>query len=181
MELAGLLSANLAAPAAGAFVSGLMGIGSLLRQYHAGEIDRVEFVDMSHMVVVDAAIVGLASMTGQTLIPIPLLGAFVGSIAGKFVASSITGALGEADSELIAHLHTYEQSALTQLDEAHQAAVRRLDTYFGNLERLSEVAFDHTVNAGLRLEASITFAERVGVSDELILRTTDDIDKYMAQ
>ena len=174
-------STNLSAPAAGAFVSGLMGIGSLLHQYHAREIDGGEFVDMSQMVAVDAAIVGLASMTGQTLVPVPLLGAFVGSIAGKFVASTITGALGEAESELIARLHAYEQSALARLDETHQAHIQRLDAYFGNLERLAEVAFNNNVNTGLRLDASVRFAERVGVPDNLILRTTDDLDEFMTE
>ena len=174
-------SANLPAPAAGAFVSGLMGIGSLLRQYHAGEIDGGEFVDMSRLVAVDAAIVGLASMTGQVLIPVPLLGAFVGSIAGKFVASTITGALGDTESELMAQLHAYEQNALSRLDEAHLAHIQRLDAYFGNLERLAEVAFDNNVNTSLRLNASVRFAERVGVPDDLILRTTDDLDEFMTE
>ena len=170
-------STSLAAPAAGAFVSGLMGVGSLLRQYHSGKIDGDEFVDMSQMVVVDAAIVGLASMTGQALIPIPVLGAFVGSIAGKLVASAIT----EAESELVEQLHASEQSAFAQLDEAHQAYIQRLDDYFGNLRRLADVAFDDTVNTCLRLDASVRFAEDVGVPDDLILRTTDDLDTYMLE
>ena len=73
------------------------------------------------MVAVDAAIVGFASVTGQVLIPVPLLGAFIGSVAGKFVASAITAGLGDAESDLIAQLHAYEQSVLTKLDEAHQS------------------------------------------------------------
>ena len=59
-------STNLAAPAAGAVVSGLMGIGSLLSQYHAGEIDSGQFVDMSQVVALDSAIVGLASLAGRS-------------------------------------------------------------------------------------------------------------------
>lgn len=174
-------SAHLSAPAAGAFVSGLMGIGSLLRQYHAGEIDGDEFVDMSQVVAVDAAIIGLASMTGQALIPLPLLGAFAGSIAGKFVASTITRALGESESELVSQLHAYERSALAQIDKAYQVYIQRLDTYFGNLERLAKIAFDETVNTDLRLNASVRFAETVGVPDDLILRTIDDLDEFMTE
>ena len=174
-------SANLSAPAAGAFVSALMGIGSLLRQHQTGEIDTGEFVDMSQLVAVDAAIVGLASMTGQVLIPVPLFGAFVGSIAGKFVASAITDYLGETESDLIAHLQAYEQAALLRLDDAHRAHVQRLNAYFGNLERLAEVAFDNDVNTGLRLATSIRFAESVGVSDNFIIRTTQDLDNFMTE
>ena len=174
-------SANLSAPAAGAFVSALMGIGSLLRQHHAGKIDGGEFVDMSQIVAVDAAIVGIASMTGQVLFPVPLLGAFIGIIAGKFVTSAITDYLGETESELIAQLQAFEQTALLRLDGAHRAHVQRLNAYFGNLERLAEVAFDSDVNTSLRLAASIRFAEAVGVPDNVILRTTHDLDQFMTE
>ena len=174
-------SANLAAPFAGAVVSGLMGIGSLLRQYDAGEISGHEFVDMSQMVAMDAAIVGLASATGQVLIPVPVVGALVGSVAGKFVANIITETLGESEAELIARLRAYEQSALAQLDEAYREHIRRLDAYFGSLERLAAFAFDSDVNLDLRLNLSIRFAERVGVPSELILRTTDDLDEFMTE
>ena len=174
-------SARFSAPAAGAVVSGLMGIGSLLRQYHAGEISGHEFVGMSQMVAMDAAIVGLASATGQVLIPVPVVGALVGSVAGKFVANVITETLGESEAELIAHLRAYEQSALAQLDKAYREHIRRLDAYFGSLERLAAFAFDSDVNLDLRLNLSIRFAERVGVPDELILRTTDDLDEFMTE
>ena len=174
-------SANLAAPFADAVVSGLMGIGSLLRQYHAGEISGHEFVDMSQMVAMDAAIVGLASATGQVLIPVPVVGALVGSVAGKFVANIITETLGESEAELIARIRAYEQSALAQFDEAYREHIRRLDAYFGSLERLAAFAFDSDVNLDLRLNLSIRFAERVGVPRELILRTTDDLDEFMTE
>ncbi len=174
-------STNFAAPVAGAVVSGLMGIGSLLRQYHAGEISGHEFVDMSQMVAMDAAIVGLASATGQVLIPVPVVGALVGSVAGKFVANAITETLGESEAELIAQLRAYEHNAQTRLDEAYRAHIRRLDAYFGSLERLAAFTFDSDVNLDLRLTASARFAEIVGVPRELILRNTDDLDEFMTE
>ena len=184
---------HLSAPAAGAFVSGLMGIGSLLRHYHSGQIDGEQFVDMSQIVVMDAAIVGMfsgagmsagvaaGSLIGQTAIPVPLLGALLGSIAGKFVASAIKDSLGESESELSEQLHAYEEGALSQLDQAYQAHVQRLDAYFGNLERLADVAFDNTLNTDLRLYASVGFAEAVGVPDRLILHTTDELDRFLEE
>ena len=174
-------STDLAAPFAGALVSGLMGVGDLLRQYHSGKIDGDQFVELSHIIAADAAIVGLAAAAGQTLIPIPMLGAFVGSLAGKIVASAIKDGLGAAESELIARLAAYEKRALEQLDKEFRAFIKRLDAYFGNLERLAKVAFDNTVNTTLRLEASIQFAEIVGVPDRHILRSTDDLDDFMME
>ena len=174
-------STNLSAPAAGALVSGLMGVGSLLHHYHSGAIDGEQFVDMSQMVVMDAAIVGMASMTGQVLIPVPLLGAFVGSVAGKLVAAAIKDSLGESESELSEQLLAYEEAALSQLDHSYLAHVRRLDTYIENLERLALVAFDNAVNTDLRLYASVEFAEAVGVPDGLIIHTTDDLDRFLEE
>ena len=56
-----------------------------------------------------------------------------------------------------------------------------LDAYFGNLERLADVAFDNTLNTDLRLYASVGFAEAVGVPDRLILHTTDELDRFLEE
>ena len=170
---------DLAAPFAGALVSGLMGIGDLLGRHSAGEIDDVQFVDLSLMVASDAAIVGICAATGQTFIPIPMLGAFVGSVAGKIVASAIRDGLGEAESELIKRLKAYEMEAFGKLDDTLRNAMHEIDAYFGRLEDLARVAFDETVNITLRLEASVRIAEAVNVPDEQILRSTADLDTFM--
>ena len=172
---------DLTAPFAGALVSGLIGVGDLLRQYHSGKIDGDQFVELSHIVAADAAIVGLAATAGQVLIPIPMLGVFVGSLAGKFVASAIKDGLGEAEAELIARLEAYEKRALEQLDEKCRAEIKKLDAYFGSLERLARNAFDEKRNTKLRLEASIQIAEAVGVPNSDILRTTNDLDTFIME
>ena len=174
-------SADLAAPFAGSLVSGLLGIGDLLGQYHAGEIDGDQFVDCSLMVAAEAAIVGLSAAAGQTLIPIPMLGAFLGSIAGKIVASAIRDGLGEAESELIERLKTYETEAIGKLDDALRAVIVELDAYFGRLSDLARIAFDKTVNTELRLAASIRIAEALEVPDNQILRSNADLDTFMEE
>ena len=174
-------STDLAAPFAGALVSSLMGIGDLLGQYHSGEIDGEQFVDCSLMVAAEAAIVGLSAAAGQTLIPIPMLGAFVGSIAGKIVASAIRDGLGEAESELIERLKAYEADAIGKLDDVLRAAMEELDAYFGRLSDLARIAFDETVNTQLRLAASIRIAETVEVSTHQILRSKADLDNFMEE
>lgn len=174
-------STDLAAPFAGALVSGLIGIGDLLGQYHSGEIDGEQFVDCSLMVAAEAAIVGLSAAAGQTLIPIPMLGAFVGSIAGKIVTSAIRDGLGEAESELIERLKAYEAEAIAKLDDALRAAMEELDAYFGRLSDLARIAFDETVNTELRLVASVQIAEAVEVPDHQILRSEADLDNFMEE
>ncbi len=174
-------STALSAPAAGAVVSGLIGVGALLNQYRAGRIDGDEFAEMSQIVAADAAIVGLTTFAGQAAIPFPILGALIGSVAGKFVASAIKNGLGDSENALIARLDAYERNALARLDAEFAAVVQRLDAYFGNLERLAATAFDQTVNVNLRLQASVEFAESVGVRNDLILRGAEDLDAFMTE
>lgn len=171
-------STALAAPYAGSLVSGLIGVGGLLREHHAGTIHGDQFVEMSHIVAMDAAIAGLAVAAGQTLVPIPMLGALLGSLAGKLVASALKGGLGESASALSQRLAEYELHALEQLDEEQRALLQRLDAWFGNLERLAATAFDPESNTRL-LEASVQAAKIVGVPEKRILRTTGDVDAYI--
>ena len=172
-------STALAAPFAGSLVSALMGIGVLLRDHQAGAIDADQFVELSQVVALEAAVVGLAAAAGQTLFPVPLLGAVLGSLAGGFVVSALKEGLGESASELTARLVESERCALDQLDEKYRACAERLASWFGNLERLATRAFDTEQNTTLLLQASVELAEAAGVPDERIVRTTGDVDEFM--
>ena len=157
-----------------------MGIGTLLSQLRAGEIDDAQFVDLSLMVAAVTAIACIAAVAGQTLIPVPLLGAFVGSVAGKLVESAIRDSLGEqAESELIGRLQAYEAAAIEELDESLRAAMHELDASFGRLENLMRVAFDETVNTNMRLATSVLIAKCAGVPRDRILRSIGDVDAFM--
>ena len=175
-------STRLGAPFAGSLVSALMGIGTLLSQREAGEIDDAQFVDLSLMVAAESAITCIAAVAGQTLIPVPVLGAFVGSVAGKLVESALKGSLGEdAEAELIGRLQAYEATAIDELDESLRAAMHELDASFDRLENLMRVAFDETVNTNMRLATSVVIAECAGVPRDRILRSTGDVDAFMEE
>ena len=171
----------LAAPFAGSLVSGLMGVGSLLRDYQVGMIDADQFVDLAHIVALDASTTGLAAAAGQVLIPLPLLGALMGSLAGHFVSCALKDGLGKSESALTARLDEYQRYALERLDTECSAVLQQLDDRFGNLERMAGIAFDQSANTELRLKASVGFAQAVGVPDARILRTTTDVDVYMKE
>ena len=110
-----------------------------------------------------------------------MLGAFVGSIAGKIVALAIRDGIGEAELELVERLRAYEAEAIGKLDDALRAAMDELDAYFGRLSDLALIAFDETVNTELRLVASIQIAEAVEVPSHQILRSNADLDTFMEQ
>ena len=143
-----------------------------MRDHHAGAIDGDQFVELSHIVSFDAAVAGLVVAAGQTVVPLPVLGALLGSLAGRIVSSALKDGLGESASDLAARLAEYERDALVQLDEEYRVLVQRLDNWFANLEQLASTAFDPEQNTRLRLEASVQAAESVGVPATGILRTT---------
>ena len=172
---------DLAAPFAGSLVSGLIGIGNLLGQYHTGRINDVEFVDLSLMAAAESAIVGLSVAAGQILIPIPMLGAVVGSIAGKVVSVAIKGGLGEAESSLIERLKTYEAQSIANLDDALRGTMVSLDSFYARLVDLAYIAFDETVNTDLILAASIQMAETLDVPEGQILRSTAALDAFIEE
>ena len=172
---------ELSAPFAGALVSALIGVGRLVGHYRAEKIDGTQFVNLSLLVASDAAIVVMASMAGQTLIPMPMLGAFIGSIAGKLVASAIRKGFGDIDPELAEHVDAYETQAIARLDDTLQTELERLDSWFGSLANLARIAFDEATNSELRLAASVRFAEAVGLPNHQILRSTSDIDTFMLE
>ena len=172
---------ELSAPFAGALVSALMGVGRLVGHYCAEKIDGTQFVNLSLLVASDAAIVGMASMAGQTLIPMPMLGAFIGSIAGKLVASAIRKGFDDIDPQLAERVDAYEAQAIAKLDDALQTELERLDSWFGSLADLARIAFDEATNSELRLAASARFAQAVGLPNHQILRSTSDIDEFMLE
>ena len=174
-------SADLAAPFAGSLVSGLMGVGALLKENQQGKISDEEFVDLSLIVAADAAVVGIAAVAGQTLIPVPVLGAFIGSVAGKLVASAVKDGLGEAESELTERLRQFETAAIKRLDDELRAVAVELDAHFGRLEDLARIAFDEGINTEMRMAASIRFAEAVDVRNDHIIRSQDDLDAFMQE
>ncbi|MGC9423886.1 hypothetical protein [Vibrio sp.] len=170
---------DLAAPFAGAMVSGLVGIGDLVQQYHQGQINSDQFAELSFFVATDAAIVGLATVAGQAIIPIPMLGAFVGSISGKIVASALKSYFQNSENELIDKIESRVNYILHKLDVEHRKFIEQLNQYFDKLETLINLAFDEELNTSLRLAASVTLAETMGVEDSLIIRSTDDLDEFM--
>ena len=172
---------DLAAPFAGSLVSGLVGIGSLLGRHHSGKISDAEFVDLSLIVASESAIVGLSAAAGQTLIPIPMLGAFTGALAGKIVALSIKDGLAESESELIDMLKSYETWAIEKLDGALRATMERIEEHYGRLADLARIAFDEETNTELRLAASIQMAETLDVPESEILRSRAVIDAFMQE
>jgi hypothetical protein len=171
--------ADTAAPFAGAMVSSAMATAELVRSHRRGEIAFDEMVELGELACSEAAMIGVAAAVGQAVIPIPVLGALVGTFAGRFLANHGRRLLSESDQRLAHTLEERFQKALSALDREQQATVTRLVADFDRLGELTEAAFDVERNAALRLGASVKLAEAHGVAAERIVRDTADLDRFM--
>jgi hypothetical protein len=166
--------ADVAAPFAGAFVSAAKGMASLVADYHAGKLSLDALIDNGMFVCSDAAIVGLCTAAGQTLIPVPVLGAVLGSIAGKFLSNFI----GRKAREVTDRLAERMNRIVAALDEEVRKVFAFLEAEFDRLGELTTAAFDLSNNTRL-LDASLALARAHGVSETLLIRNESDLDTFM--
>jgi hypothetical protein len=167
-------SAQLSAPFAGAFVSAVKGVGALTKQLHAGEINMDQFIDSGLLVCSESAIVGICTVLGQSLIPIPVLGAVIGSIAGKVLASVASKDVNGLALKLDASMRKFR----TILDNTYNALIRKIEMEFDRLGELTHAAFDFKNNVKL-LESSLDLARAYGVNEARLIKSHIELDNLM--
>jgi len=167
-------NAALSAPFAGAIVSAAKGISSLMFDYNADKITFEEFTDLGLIICAESAIVGLATAAGQTLIPIPILGAVIGSLAGKILAEFATGKGRDIAERMRKDMADY----MRKIDENYRAIIRAIDKEFERLGKLTEAAFDLNRNTDL-VFASANLARAYGVAEKDIISNHSELDDFM--
>lgn len=170
--------AEMSAPLAGAFVSAGMEVASLVSSLNRGEISSEEFVELSLFACADSAIVAAGASIGQALIPIPVVGAVIGTIAGRMVSDFCKNLLG-VDTNLCKQVEQNYRKFLAQIDQAYKATVANLIATYDKLGNLAQAAFDTNLNLELRLQASIKLAQEYGVDDADIIHNIDELDLFM--
>lgn len=165
--------ANLSAPFAAAIVGASKGVSSLYNDLNNGDITLEEFVNDSLLICSESAIVGMATFAGQTLIPIPVLGAVLGSIAGQ----TLLNLIGEKSGKTVSAIKSEMERFLADLEDKYRLVVKKITDEYKKLGDLTTVAFDLNLNVGL-LDRSVDLARAYGVPEDKILKNRSDIDNY---
>lgn len=165
--------ASLSAPFAAAVVSASKGLASLHADYRKGEIGLDEFTSMSLIICAESSIVGLATAAGQTLIPIPVLGAVIGSLAGQMMVNL----LGKDSGKTVSALRKEMDSFIADLDQKYRHVVEHIMIQFKLLGDLTTAAFDFELNVSL-LSRSVELAQAYGVAEDKILKNIAEVDDY---
>jgi len=167
--------AEMSAPFAGAVVSAAKGVTSLVADYKARRISREALLDEGLFVCGEAAIVGLCTAASQTLIPIPVLGAVLGSVAGKLLASFLGKKIRGTQRALDEKLEEFRAA----LSAKYQKVMAELEARIAELGELTRAAFDPALNEQL-VQTSIALARAHGVPEHRILKSVEDLDAYMS-
>ncbi|WP_160036759.1 hypothetical protein [Paenibacillus sp. An7] len=166
---------SLSAPFAGAVTSAAMGVTSLLVNYQKCKIDLDEVVTQGQILCLEAGIAAVGGAMGQTLIPIPVLGAIIGTVTTNLVWGIAKGKLGQKEEAFKRHMDDYMAGLLAKVDSDYYKIIQKIDKAYARFNTLIDAAFDVHANKATLAAASIQLAREIGVEEHKILKNNDDL------
>lgn len=171
----------LSAPFAGAVTSASMGMTSLILDFNDGKIDSSELLEMGQVLCLDAGVAAIGTALGQTFIPIPVVGAIIGSVTTNFVWDIVKGKLGEHEAELKKVMDDYMAELTSKVDNAYFDLIEKIDAKYRKYNSLLEAAFDLQQNEATLAAASVDLAISIGVDKSKIIKNDDELWDYFTK
>ena len=169
---------RISAPNASALVMATYGMIDVVLRFRSSEITQDELMNLLTLNVIDSSFAAIGACVGQIMIPIPVLGSVVGSIATSIIWEIGKGILSDREHELIQNYRENLDSHIKNLDDKYKIILNDIIDKYHKLGRLQDYSFDLSINTRLRFEYSIELAEYIGVSDDEILHDLSEIDSY---
>lgn len=161
---------------ASAYVTAAFGVASQVKALEDGKVSQEDFIINCETICLDVTVSAIASLVGQAVIPIPVLGAVIGNVAGEFIYD-LCKKQGAVEAQKIIEGYNSEMAQLNQqLDVQLLKVVLEIQKDLKRFTDLERLAFDENVNNAF--VGSIDLAREVGVSSNKILKTKEDIDNY---
>lgn len=161
---------------ASAYVTAAFGVTAQLYAYSRKEISSEELLLNCEAVCMDATVSAVSSLIGQTLIPVPVLGSVIGNVVGQFVyeigKEFATGEQQKVFDNYRKELKEFE----SKLSREHQDFINKMQMIIEEFESLEKLSFDKDVN--IAFNNSVKFALSVGVCEEKILKTEQEVYDY---
>lgn len=169
---------HLAAPSAGAVTAGTFGLASAVIKLRNGEVDEDGFIDLVTVNAIDATGAAIGAAIGQTIIPIPVVGALVGSIVTTTALGLGKNVLNKHEQEILNRYQSRVDSFIENLDKEYKEKLKILLDKYRKLSELQNYSFDLDLNIQLQFVGSIELARFVGVPESNILHNENEIDDY---
>ena len=166
------------APLASAYVSASFGIASLSKKHKDGEIETDEFIENSQLLCMESAVSAIGASLGSVIIPVPILGAVIGSIVANTMSTIGKEYLENKEKALIEEYNNKFMLEIGKMDREHLLILTQIMQEYYKLGDITAKAFDFNLNSNLRFNKSIELAKVHSVNENEILKTTDDIKSY---
>lgn len=167
------------AAVASSLVTAAFGIMAESIKLKNGIITGEDFLINSEVIALDVTVCAVSSVLGQTLIPIPVLGAIIGNVAGNFVYDIVKETISENEAEWIKKQNEQMQMIQQYLDKRYLQLVEILKAEFKKYKSLVDMAFSADFNEAF--EGSVGLAQYVGVSEGDILKNMEDINNFFTR
>ncbi|WP_232330629.1 hypothetical protein [Nocardia fusca] len=164
------------AAVASSIVTTSFGIAEQANKLRRGEIDELEFIENSEIIALEAAVRALSSFVGQATIPIPILGAVIGTTVGTVMYKAVASSLTKREAALIERYLDEQRTLDEQLAAEYQATLEKLDQSMSDYLGLLERAFSPDVQVAL--VGSVELAVELGVASDEILDSDEKVDAY---
>lgn len=164
------------AAVASALVTAAFGVTAQARLLQQGKISKEDFIINSEVVCLDVSVSAIASLMGQVMIPVPVLGAIIGNAAGMFMYSIAKNNLSKREQALIANFNSSIYELNEQLDEKYRELIDLFNREFAKFKSVLDLALDLDVN--IAFAGSIAMAQYVGCDKDKILWNKQDVDAY---
>lgn len=164
------------AAVASSIVTATFGIAEQAYKLRCGEIDEIEFIENAELVSLEAAVSALSSFVGQSLIPVPVLGAVIGNTIGIVMYKAVSSSLSKREATLIERYLGEQRILDGQLDAEYQGLIEKLDASMSAYLGVLELAFSPDV--GVAFLGSVELALELGVATEEVLNSEETIRAY---
>ncbi|MEV0434884.1 hypothetical protein [Nocardia sp. NPDC050413] len=163
------------AAVASSIVTASFGIAEQANKLRRNEIDELEFIENAELVALEAAVRALSSFVGQATIPIPVLGAVIGTAIGTVMYKAVASSLSKREAALIERYIEEQRVLDEQLAAEYQEMLAKLDQGMSDYLGLLARAFSPDIQVALT--GSIQLAVELGVAADEIL---DSDEKALA-
>ena len=161
---------------ANAIVTASFGMAEQAHLFRQNKLSETDFIINSEIVCLEASISALSSLIGQTIIPIPVLGAIVGNTVGNIMYKVAKDNFDEKEQELALKYAKEQEELDKELSEKYQNVISLLNENMNRYLIIIENSFNPDIK--LSFEGSINLAKYLGVPTEEILDTKEKIDDY---
>lgn len=168
---------NFSAPFAAGVASASVGIISLLVDYRKGQITKNEFADLSTSLCFEAGLSAIGASLGQTMIPIPVLGAIIGSATSKAVIELVNYISGKQEDKLITFLNVEYENSVRSFEKEAIRLINIMNSYYLKLDGYINAALSK--ESAARFFGSVELCRFLKVKEEFIIKSIEELDDFM--